>query len=110
MASSKNSKKNPAAPTGRNNGMKKIKKLEVIDNKIIGYYSNDNLAIAYKEESDGLYQILKDSNIDPSSVNITIKDTQGSAGFVNLLANIIPTILMVAFFIFLFRQAKGAQE
>ncbi|OGK18479.1 cell division protein FtsH [Candidatus Roizmanbacteria bacterium RIFCSPHIGHO2_01_FULL_39_8] len=89
---------------------KKIKKLEVIDNKIIGYYSNDNLAIAYKEESDGLYQILKDSNIDPSSVNITIKDTQGSAGFVNLLANIIPTILMVAFFIFLFRQAKGAQE
>jgi len=25
MASSKNSKKNPAAPTGRNNGMKKIR-------------------------------------------------------------------------------------
>src|SRR5206468_7486804 len=28
----------------------------------------------------------------------------------SFLSNVIPTILMVAFFIFLFRQARGAQE
>src|SRR3989344_179163 len=59
----------------------KVKKVEIIDNKV---------------------------NLD--KVNLVVKDTQGSAGWVNFLANIIPTILMVAFFIFLFRQAKGAQE
>ena len=55
-------------------------------------------------------KILRDSNIDPAKVPITIKDTQGSSGIMNLLSNLVPTILMVAFFIFLFRQARGAQE
>ena len=48
--------------------------------------------------------------MDASKTQIVIKDTQGSSGIMNLLSNLIPTILMVAFFIFLFRQAKGAQE
>ncbi len=89
---------------------RKISKVEVIDNKIIAYYKNNNLAVTYKEPSDTFYKILQDSNINPSSININIQDTQGSAGIINFLSNIIPTILMVAFFIFLFRQAKGAQE
>ncbi len=88
----------------------KINKVEVIDNKVIAYYKNDKLALSYKEPSDSFIKTLRDANIDPSKVNIVIKDTQGSAGLISFLSNIIPTILMVAFFIFLFRQAKGAQE
>lgn len=88
----------------------KINKVDVIDNKIIAYYKNNSLAVTYKESSDSFYKILQDSNINPASINVNIKDTQGSSGIINFLSNIIPTILMVAFFIFLFRQAKGAQE
>ncbi len=88
----------------------KINKVEIIDNKIIVYYKNEKLALTYKEPNDSFIKTLRDSGIDPAKVNILIKDTQGSAGLVNFLSNIIPTILMVAFFIFLFRQAKGAQE
>lgn len=43
-------------------------------------------------------------------IDINVKDTQGSTGLANIIGNILPTILMVAFFIFLFRQAKGAQD
>src|SRR3989344_3449355 len=68
------------------------------------------LAIAYKETGESFLKTLKDNNVNLDKVNLVVKDTQGSAGWVNFLANIIPTILMVAFFIFLFRQAKGAQE
>ncbi len=89
---------------------RKIQKLEIVDNKILVYYKNNNLAVAYKEPSEGIFQTLKDYGISPDSVNITVQDTQASAGLVNFLSNIIPTILMVAFFIFLFRQAKGAQD
>ena len=88
----------------------KVQKVEIIDNKILVYYKNDKLAITHKEQGDSFLKTLKDADIDTSSLNMIVKDTEGSAGIINFLSNIIPTILMVAFFIFLFRQAKGAQE
>ncbi len=88
----------------------KINKVEIIDNKVIVYYKNDQLATTYKETSQSFFGALKDSGVDPQKVNISVKDTSGSFGVINLLSNVIPTILMVAFFIFIFRQAKGAQD
>lgn len=88
----------------------KVKKVEVIDNKILVYYKDDTMAITYKEPSDSFMKTVRESDINPNNLNIVIKDTQGSNGMINFLSNIIPTILMVAFFIFLFRQAKGAQD
>ena len=88
----------------------KVKKVEIIDNKILVYYKNDTFAMTYKEPNDSFMKLLRDSNIDPAKMQVVIKDTQGSSSIMNLLGNLIPTILMVAFFIFLFRQARGAQE
>lgn len=88
----------------------KVKKVEIIDNKILVYYKDNSMALTYKEPSDSFMKTIRDSEINPETVNIVIKDTQGSSGIINFLSNIIPTILMVAFFIFLFRQAKGAQD
>ncbi len=89
---------------------KKVKKVEVVDNKIIVYYKNDTLGVSYKEPSDSFLQTLRDSDVNPGDTQITVKDTQGSSGLITFLSNIIPTILMVGFFIFLFRQARGAQD
>lgn len=88
----------------------KVDEIDVVDNKIIVYYKDKNLAITYKEPGASFVDTLQNAKIDPSKVKINVKDTQGSAGLINFLGNLIPTILMVAFFIFLFRQAKGAQE
>jgi len=88
----------------------RLKKVEVIDNKILATYENDKMAISYKEPSDSFLKTLRDSKIDPDTVNLVIKDTQGSSSLLNLLGNLIPILLMVAFFIFIFKQAKGAQD
>lgn len=88
----------------------KVKRVEIIDNKILLFYQNDSAAITYKEASDSFLKTLRESGVETDKVNIVIKDTQGSAGLAAFLSNVIPTILMVAFFIFLFRQARGAQE
>lgn len=88
----------------------KIKKIDVLDTKLIVYYKDDKLATANKEAGDSMIKILQDNKVNPESIDISVKDTQGSSGLVNFLGNILPTILMVAFFIFLFRQAKGAQD
>jgi cell division protease FtsH len=87
-----------------------VKKIEVYDNRIIVHYKNKNLATSYKETGESFLKTLKDNGVDTKNIEIVIKDTQASSGLISFLANIIPTILMVAFFIFLFRQAKGAQD
>jgi len=88
----------------------KIKKVDVLDNKIIVYYKDDKLATSFKEPSDSFSKLLRDSGINPDNIQINIKDTTSSSGLANIVGNLLPTILMVAFFIFLFRQAKGSQE
>lgn len=88
----------------------KVKKAEIIANKVILTYKDESNATTTKEPDESFIKILKDSNVDPSQVAIQVKDTQGGSAFLNLLANIIPTVLMIAFFIFIFRQARGAQD
>jgi len=88
----------------------KIEKVEIIENRVLIYYKNKKMAVSYKETSDSFLKILRDSNIDPEKINLIIKDSQTSSGFINFLSNVIPTVLMIVFFIFLFRQAKGAQD
>ena len=85
----------------------KIKKVDVVDNKILVYYKNDTLATAFKETGDTFSKILKDAGVNPQSIDINIKDTQSSLGLANIIGNILTTILMVAFFIFLFRTGPN---
>lgn len=90
----------------------KVKKVEAVDNKVIVEYKEpaNSFAQTTLSSSDSVLKILKDFNIDPATVNVTIRNTQAATGFWLFLINILPIILMVAFFMFLFRQARGAQE
>jgi len=89
---------------------KKVKKIEIRENRLLIEYKNNTYAFSHKEPSESFLKILKDNNIDPSSINLSIKDGTSTSDFINFLSNIIPTILMIVFFVFLFRQAKGAQD
>ncbi len=88
----------------------KIKKIDIIDNKLLIYYQDSKMALSYKEVGETFIKTLKDAGVNLEKIDINIKDTQGSMGLANIIGNILPTILMVAFFLFLFRQAKGAQD
>lgn len=88
----------------------KIKKVDIIDNRVIVYYKDDKLAMTFKESTDSFRKILEENKVNPNLIEINVKDTQSSTGLASFLSNLLPTLLMVAFFIFLFRQAKGAQD
>jgi cell division protease FtsH len=88
----------------------KVKKIDIIGNKIIIYYKNEQVAVTNKEPEESFAKTLKDAEINPNKITINVKDTQSSASFFNLLSNVIPTVLMIAFFIFLFKQARGTQD
>ena len=88
----------------------KVQSLEISGEKVLVNYKNGSTATAIKEQSDSIISTLKDSGVDPSKVAIKIKSTESNSAISNLLANLIPTVLMIAFFIFLFRQARAAQD
>jgi len=87
-----------------------VKKVEVIDTKLLATYKDDKIYSINKESQDSFYKTLTDSGVDPKTIEIDIKDTTGGAIWTNLISNVLPLVLMVGFFLFLIRQARGAQD
>jgi len=90
----------------------KIGKIEVYDTKVVlkSKADPDKMSTTTKEQGVDFLKTLKDAGVDTNKVDITFKSSTASANIINILINIVPTILMIAFFIFIFRQARGAQE
>lgn len=88
----------------------KVSMLTVEGDKVTADYKNNKTVVTHKESTDSMYQVLKDANVDPNSVSIDVKDTSTQQAWFSLLGTIIPVILMVVLFFFIFRQAReGAQ-
>ena len=87
-----------------------VKKVEVIDTKLLATYKDGKIYSINKESQDSFYKTLTDSGVDPKTIEIDIKDTTGGAIWTSLISNVLPLVLMVVFFLFLIRQARGAQD
>ncbi len=88
----------------------KVKKISIEDNKLTVTYNNDKTATANKEPSADFYTILHDAGIDPKKVTVEVSDTMTSAAIFNFLLNAAGIVLPILFFIWIFRQARGAQD
>ncbi len=89
---------------------KKVSQIDVSDTKIDIKYKDGKAAISRKEANVSLFEVLKNSSIDPSSVKINVKDDATLNTWVNLISSFLPVVLIIIFFYFIFRQARGAQE
>lgn len=88
----------------------KVNAIDVSDNKLSIEKKDGTREIAFKENGDSVYQVFKNAGIDPAAVKITVKDRSVADNWLTILSNVLPIVLMIAFFFFLFRQARGAQE
>lgn len=90
----------------------KIGKIEVYDTKVVltSKTNPDKLSTTTKEEGVDFLKTLKDAGVDTNKVDVTFKNNSASSNIINILINVVPTLLMIGFFIFIFRQARGAQE
>lgn len=89
---------------------KKVDEVTVSEAKIDVKYRDGKAAVAKKETGVSLFEVLKNSNIDPSTVKINVKDDTALNNWINILSSVLPVVLIIAFFYFIFRQARGAQE
>ncbi len=89
---------------------KKIKEINISDSKIEVSYRDGNQGVSHKEPNTSIYEILKNANVDPKDIKINVKDEAAVNIWINLVSSFLPVILIIIFFYFIFRQARGAQE
>lgn len=93
----------------KNNNVSEI----VVDgDKLTATEKNGNKVEAYKEPSADVYSLFNNAgaSLKDKNVKVTVKDLSTMSGWVNLVGAILPVLLMVGFFYFIFRQARGTQE
>lgn len=87
-----------------------IKVVEVEDSRLTVEYNDGQKAVAHKESQESIYKLLESAGVDPKTTEIKIKDISMATIWAGIISNILPLVLTVLFFLFLFRQARGAQD
>lgn len=87
----------------------KVSKVEVDGPSITARYGDGEIKTSRKEDSQDLTTILRQADISLTSLEVMVKDQMPGRIVLDILLNILPMVLMVIFFLFLFRQARGAQ-
>ena len=87
-----------------------IQRIEVSEDEVKAYYKNEAVVRSTKETGASIFTMMKEAGINPLSIQIETKNINQLNFWVNLLINAIPIALMIAFFVFLFLQARGAQD
>lgn len=88
----------------------KVKTIDVEDAKLTVINKDGSKYVSTKESQDSLITVLEKSGVDPKTVEINIKDLSMGAIWLGLISNVLPLVLTVVFFLFIFRQARGAQD
>ena len=89
--------------------MGKVSEISVSENKLLVKEGSETIQ-AFKEPGSNVYQLFKDAGVALDKTKVVVKDQTGLNSWVNILSSFLPIVLMVAFFYFIFRQARGAQE
>ncbi len=89
----------------------KVEKIGLEGEKVmVDYKDSDATAESRKEAGESIYRIFESAGVDPSKVNIEIKDMSWQQNWVSVIGTVLPILVMVGFFLLIFRQAKdGAQ-
>jgi cell division protease FtsH len=87
----------------------KVSELNVSSDKIDAI-EKSGIIESTKEPTADVYQLFQNAGVKLDKTKVVIKDDTTLNNWINILSGILPVILMVAFFYFIFRQARGAQE
>lgn len=87
----------------------KVEKVEIDGPTLTVKYKDGTVKMSRKEDAQDLTTVMKQADIDITSLDVLVREQMPGKVLLDLLANILPTILMVVFFLFIFRQARGSQ-
>ncbi|MGA3291565.1 MAG: ATP-dependent zinc metalloprotease FtsH [Candidatus Microgenomates bacterium] len=89
----------------------KVSKVTVDSTKLTVSYKDGSTKVSTKEDTESFSDLLKNSGIDPASVNYEVVDQSFAKVAGDIAGVVLPILLMVAFFYYIMRaQNKGAQD
>lgn len=88
----------------------KVEQVEIDGASLTVKYKDGSFKQSRKEDNQNLTDVLRQTDVDITSLNLTVKEQMPGRIFLDIAVNVLPMILMVVFFLFLFRQARGAQD
>src|SRR3990167_486571 len=88
----------------------KVEQIKVSGDKLVVHYKDGVQKMAMKEGGVSFGEVLKDSGVDPSTVQYVVEDQLLSRFWVDILGILLPLGVMAIFFLFIFLQARGAQD
>src|SRR3990172_11170463 len=88
----------------------KIETLQVTGTELRAVYKDGAHKYTLKEEGQEALSILDSAGIDIAAVDVKVEDVSFGQLFWELLINFLPILLMLFFFMMLFRQARGQQD
>lgn len=89
---------------------KKVAKVQIAGDELQLQYQDKSEKTARKEDGQELLNVLDKSGLDLKSVEVEVKNLTFWDIAGRLLVNILPLIFMAILFLFLFAQARGAQD
>ncbi|PWU22753.1 cell division protein FtsH [Candidatus Cerribacteria bacterium 'Amazon FNV 2010 28 9'] len=87
----------------------KIDQIEVNGATLNVKYKDGSMKFSRKEDTQNLTDVLRQADVDLTSLDVTVKEPLAGQFLLDLLGSILPTVLMVVFFLIILRQARGAQ-
>ena len=91
-------------------GNSRVEKVGVDGERLILTYRGGEQRTSRKEGNETLVEILKNSDVDPQSVTIEVHDQSMGRVWWDIAGTVLPLLFMGLFFLFLIRQARGAQD
>jgi len=87
----------------------KVSQISVSDTKVTVTEKDQTLETT-KEPGTNIYTLFKDAGVPLDKTKVTVKDDTGVTNWINVVSSVLPILVMIIFFYFIFRQARGAQE
>ncbi len=89
----------------------RVERIEVAGQQLRTFYTDSSeMKVAQKEEGQTALQVLDASGIDLADLDVEIESLSFGDMLWELILNLLPIGLMLIFFMFIFRQARGAQD
>ncbi len=87
-----------------------VSQISIAADKLTVTEKNGNVVQTFKEPGSNVYTIFKDADIPLNETKISVKDDTAFSSWINIASAVLPVLLMIGFFYFIFRQARGTQD
>lgn len=87
-----------------------VSQITVSGDKLTVQEKNGTTVQAVKESGSDVYSLFKNAGASLGDAKVEVKDDSMFNNWINLTSAVLPVLLMIAFFYFIFRQARGTQE